>query len=360
MPAALRFGLAFGSLVFVRVLLDTGSANFAVTIVMFLFFAGVSAVAYLGAALLLKRRPFLAAILTALALLLLITLPSLLTAPLTTMTSARIGVRVFFAWLYVCVVFAGLSSIVGMKMKSLALLALAPLAFSGQLVDEFAPPRANCCLQFSAQALADQLQDWNQLGRYHSDNAKLQPQPGQVVFLGDSITDAWRLPQSFPGKPYINRGIGGQTTPQMLVRMFPDVINLKPAAMILLAGTNDIARNTGPATPTMIAQNVQAITELAQLHGIKVVLCSVLPISDYTTRRQTDKRPPADILKLNAWLKEYAARSGAVYADYYSLFADEKGWLKDGFSGDGLHPNAKGYELMAPVAEAAIQKALAP
>ena len=109
----------------------------------------------------------------------------------------------------------------------------------------------------------------------------------------------------------------------------------------------------------MIAQNVQAIAELAKLHGIKVILCSVLPVSDYTARPKTIQRPPADILKLNVWLKEYAARSGAIYADYYSAFADEKGWLKDGFSGDGLHPNAKGYELMAPIAEAAIQKALA-
>jgi lysophospholipase L1-like esterase len=179
-----------------------------------------------------------------------------------------------------------------------------------------------------------------------------------VVFYGDSITDAWKLAESFPAKPYVNRGIGGQTTPQMLVRLFPDVINLKPAAMILLAGTNDIARNTGPTTQTMIAQNVQAMTELAQLHGIKVILCSVLPVSDYTARPKTIQRPPADIIKLNTWLKEYAAKSGAIYADYYAVFVDEKGWLKDGFSGDGLHPNAKGYELMAPIAEAAIIKAL--
>ena len=245
-----------------------------------------------------------------------------------------------------------------MKMNSFALLALAPLAVFGQAVEEFVPPRANCCLQSAAQTLADQLQDWNQLGRYHADNARLDLQPGRVVFYGDSITDGWKLPLSFPDKPYVNRGIGGQTTPQMLVRLFPDVISLKPAAMILLAGTNDIARNTGPTTQTMIAQNMQAMTELAQLHGIKVILCSVLPISDYTTRPQTGKRPPADILKLNAWLKEYAAKSGAIYVDYYSAFADEKGWLKDGFSGDGLHPNAKGYELMAPIAAAAIQKAL--
>jgi lysophospholipase L1-like esterase len=358
MPASVRFGLAFGSLVFVRALLDGGSAGLIVTVIMFLFFAGVSGVGYLGTATVLRRRPLLIAILTALALLLLIAVPGLLTAPLTRIVSTRIAVRVLFAWLYVSVLFAGLSRIVGMK---LLVLALAPFALFGQLAEEFNPPKAGCCLQFSAQALADQLQDWNQLGRYHADNAQLLAQPvpeGRVVFYGDSITDGWKLAQSFPGKPYVNRGISGQTTSQMLVRLFPDVIRLKPAAMILLAGTNDIARNTGLQTPAMIAHNIQAITELAKLHGIQVILCSVMPISDYTQRRQSEKRPPADILKLNAWLKEYAAKSGATYADYYSAFADEKGWLKDGFSGDGLHPNGKGYELMAPVAEAAIQKAL--
>jgi len=231
----------------------------------------------------------------------------------------------------------------------------------GQLVDEFNPPRANCCLQGMAQNLADQLQDWNQLGRYHADNVRLRAQPvppGRVVFLGDSITDGWRLENYFPDKPYVNRGISGQTTPQMLVRFYPDVIELKPAAVIILAGTNDISRNTGPSTLEMIQHNFMAMSELARAHGIKVILCSLLPVSDYTRAKQTERRPPADILKLNAWLKDYAAKTGAVYADYYSALADDKGMLRDGFSNDGLHPNAKGYELMAPVAEAAISKAL--
>lgn len=362
MAPAPRFGLAFGSLVFVRALLDGGSAGIAVTFVMFLFFSAVAAVAYLALAFTLRRGPIVTALLTTLLLLLLVTLPTLIAAPHTTWISARVTVRIFFAWAWVSVLFAGLSRMVKMKSNALLLLALCSLAAPAQLVEEYAPPRANCCLQFSAQALADQLQDWNQLGRYHADNLKLQSHPvpaGRVVFFGDSITDGWKLPQSFPGKPYVNRGISGQTTPQMLVRLFPDVISLKPAALILLAGTNDIARNTGPATQTQIAHNVQAISELAKLHGIKVILCSVLPVSDYTARPKTPQRPPADILKLNAWLKEYAAKTGAVYADYFSAFVDEKGWLKDGYSGDGLHPNAKGYELMAPIAEAAIQKALA-
>jgi lysophospholipase L1-like esterase len=186
----------------------------------------------------------------------------------------------------------------------------------------------------------------------------LPADPHRVVFLGDSITDGWRLAQSFPDKPYVNRGIGGQTTPQMLVRMYPDVIDLKPAALIILAGTNDISRNTGPETIAMIEENFQAMTELAQAHGIKVILCSLTPISDYTKNKQTVARPPADILKLNAWLRDYAAKVHATFADYYTATVDDKGMLREGYSDDGLHPNLKGYELMAPVAESAIRKAL--
>jgi len=230
-----------------------------------------------------------------------------------------------------------------------------------QLVEDFTLTRTPCCLPAAAQNLAIQLQDWNQLGRYYADNQRLKALPAdprRVVFMGDSITDGWKLAESFPGKPYVNRGISGQTTPQMLVRMFPDVIELKPAALVILAGTNDIARNTGPVTFSMVQNNFQAMTELAQAHGIKVVLCSVTPIADYGPRKQSEPRPPADILKLNAWLREYAEKSHAVYADYYTATVDEKGMLKEGFSNDGLHPNAKGYQLMAPVLDAAIQKAL--
>jgi lysophospholipase L1-like esterase len=255
-----------------------------------------------------------------------------------------------------------------------------------QLVDEFSPPRANCCLVGTARGLADQLEDWNQLGRYHKDNEELKKQAGdpkRVVFMGDSITDFWKLEESFKDKPYVNRGIGGQTTPQMLVRMYPDVIDLKPAAMIVLAGTNDVAHNTGPATAEMIEQNIMAMTELAQQHGIKVILCSVTPVSDYPFLKQqnapavppanaapagrgpqlprvrmTTGRPPADILKLNAWMKDYAARVHAIYADYFSALVDDKGWLKEPLSGDGLHPNAEGYRIMAPIAAAAINQAM--
>lgn len=243
----------------------------------------------------------------------------------------------------------------------LFLLTLLPTAVFAQFVETFETPRANCCLAGMARGLADQLLDWNQLGRYYADNQRLKalpPEPNRVVFLGDSITDGWKLAQYFPGKPYVNRGIGGQTTPQMLVRMFPDVIALAPQAMIVLAGTNDIAQNTGPTTLSMIQDNFQAITELAQGHGIKVILCALTPVSDYTERKQTQRRPPEDIKKLNTWLQSYAAKKGAIWADYFAATVDDKGMLREGFSGDGLHPNAQGYELMKPIAEAAIRKAL--
>lgn len=254
-----------------------------------------------------------------------------------------------------------------------------------QLAGEFNPPRSNCCLANTARNLADQLQDWNQLGRYHQANQDLKKQPadpGRVVFMGDSITDFWKLDEYFPGKPYVNRGISGQTTPQMLVRMYPDVIDLKPAALVVLAGINDVSHNTGPSTADMIEQNLMAMTELAQHHGIKVILCSLLPVSDYPYLRQqsggdaqaqvargpgfapfprikmTEGHPPGDILKLNAWIEDYASRVNAIYADYFTALVDEKGWLKDADSDDGLHPNAEGYKLMAPIAGAAIQRAM--
>ena len=254
-----------------------------------------------------------------------------------------------------------------------------------QLLEQYNPPQSNCCLAMAARNLADQLLDWNQIGRYHLENQELKkqaPDPGRVLFMGDSITDFWKLPESFPGKPYVNRGISGQTTPQMLVRMYPDVIDLKPAAMVVLAGINDISQNTGPATAEMVEQNIMAMTELAQHHGIKVILCSILPVSDYAFlnqqsgrgvsapaapggrgnpflwRRVTDTHPPGDILKLNTWMRNYASRVNAVYADYFRALVDDRGWLKESCSVDGIHPNTEGYKIMAPIVEAAIQKAL--
>ncbi len=234
------------------------------------------------------------------------------------------------------------------------------LSARGQFVSELGPSASPCCMPHVAAQLANELTDWNQMGRYHADDMRLERAPavqGRVVFLGDSITDGWDLAKYFPGKPYVNRGISGQTTPQMLARMYADVIHLHPAAFILLAGTNDIAGNTGPETQEMVEDNIRAMCELAASNNIKVILCLLTPISDYT-RKQSDQRPPADILSLNHWIESYAPDVHAQIADYYAALVDDKGMLREGYSDDGLHPNAKGYELLAPVAEAAIEAAL--
>ena len=177
--------------------------------------------------------------------------------------------------------------------------------------------------------------------------------------MGDSITDAWgrSYGKFFPGKPYVNRGISGQTTPQMLIRFRPDVIDLKPKVVVILAGTNDIAGNTGPMTLEQTEGNLTSMAQLAQVNGIRLVLASLTPICDCFTS-QTVRRPPGKILELNRWIKEYCQRNGAVYLDYYSAMADEQGFLKKALTHDGLHPNTAGYEVMAPLAEQAIHKAL--
>lgn len=213
------------------------------------------------------------------------------------------------------------------------------------------------------------LNDWPALARYREDNNKTAPpakNEQRVVFMGDSITDSWDDPRYggfFPGKPYVNRGISGQTTPQMLIRFRRDVIELRPKVVVILAGTNDVAGNTGPTTLEAIQDNLTSMVELATAHGIRVVLASILPVSDYEMRDgkpivQTVRRPPAQILALNQWLKDYAAKHNHVYLDYFSAMVDDKGFLKDELSNDGLHPNAEGYVVMAPLAEAAIATSL--
>jgi lysophospholipase L1-like esterase len=205
------------------------------------------------------------------------------------------------------------------------------------------------------------LRDWPQLDRYKGANAKV-PAPerseSRVVFMGDSITDGWKLDEYFPDKPYINRGISGQTTPQMLIRFRPDVIALKPRAVLILAGTNDIAGNTGTMTLEMIQDNYASMADLAKANGIKVIFASVLPIHDYGKRKVSERRPPEQILKLNEWLKSYCKAKGHIYLDYFSKMVDDKGMLKTELANDGLHPNAEGYKIMAPLAESAIQQAL--
>lgn len=211
------------------------------------------------------------------------------------------------------------------------------------------------------------LKDWPGLGRYADANSKLAPPAkgvDRVVFMGDSITDSWKIAEYFPGKPYVNRGISGQTTPQMLVRFRPDVIDLKPKVVVILAGTNDIAGNTGDMTLEAVENNYRSMAELAKANGIKVVFASILPISDYNKNAQGQQivrsiqRQPAKILALNKWLKDYAAANKHIYLDYFSATVDDKGLLRADLANDGLHPHAEGYKLMAPLAQKAIDAAL--
>lgn len=204
-------------------------------------------------------------------------------------------------------------------------------------------------------------QDWANLERFRQENAKLPPpakNEKRVVFMGNSITEGWGnlYPDFFKGKPYINRGISGQTTPQMLIRFRPDVINLEPAVVVILAGANDIAGNTGPSTLEMIADNIYSMAELAKAHGIKVVLSSVLPAYDFPWRPGLEPAPK--IAALNKMIKAYALQHGCVYLDYYSAMVDERQGLKAELTYDGVHPNEAGYKVMSPLAEKAIAEAL--
>jgi lysophospholipase L1-like esterase len=214
------------------------------------------------------------------------------------------------------------------------------------------------------------LADWPNLARYAEANAGLSPVMQfelRAVFMGDSITDAWVSPEYggfFPGKPYVDRGISGQTTPQMLVRFRQDVIDLKPLVVVILAGTNDLAGNTGPMTVAQTEENLASMAELARANKIRVVLASVLPVSNYGHDRQGNpldmrmNRPPEKILELNTWIKEYTATNRHTYLDYFSAMVDPQGLLQRDLSEDGLHPNAKGYAVMGPLAEQAIRMAL--
>ena len=202
--------------------------------------------------------------------------------------------------------------------------------------------------------------DWANLQRYRDANASLtrMPNENRVVFMGNSITEGWApmFAELFPGKPYIGRGISGQTTPQMLLRFRQDVIALQPKVVVILAGTNDIAGNTGPSTLEMIEDNLASMAELARSNGIRVVLSSVLPVYDYPWK--PGLQPAPKIVALNKWMKEYAARNGDVYLDYHTAMADERQGLRREYSEDGVHPNAAGYRVMAPLAEHAIAEAL--
>lgn len=217
------------------------------------------------------------------------------------------------------------------------------------------------CALAPVPANAQSATDWPNLARYGAANDSLgSPAAGEqrVVLFGDSITEVWArfFPAMFPGKPYIGRGISGQTTPQMLVRFRQDVVALKPAVVVILAGTNDIAGNTGPATIEMIVDNIVSMSEIAKANGIRVVLASVLPVFDYPWKRGLEPAP--QITALNARLRQYAATSGAVYLDYHSRMADERGGLPVELARDGVHPTEAGYRVMVPLLERAIAEAL--
>ena len=252
-------------------------------------------------------------------------------------------------------------------LRSLVLILFVGISANAQATAQSADPCGE--LKTRADRAETRLKDWPQLARYHDDNSKVNPPAKteqRVVFMGDSITDGWDAPNMggfFPGKPYLNRGISGQTTPQMLIRFRPDVIDLKPKVVVILAGTNDLAGNTGPSTLEAIQGNLISMAELARTNGIRVVLASLLPVSDYEVRDgkpivQTVRRAPDKIMALNAWMKNYASANHLVYLDYFSAMVDGKGFLKDELSDDGLHPNAAGYAVMNPLAEAAIQSSL--
>jgi lysophospholipase L1-like esterase len=203
------------------------------------------------------------------------------------------------------------------------------------------------------------LIDFGGLGHFKEADVTLGPPAageGRVVFMGDSITAGWKLDQSFPGKPYINRGISGQTSPQMLVRFRQDVIDLQPKAVVILAGTNDVAGNTGPMTAPQTEENIASMADMAKANAIRVVLCSVLPSFDFSWAPGLEPAPK--IAELNRWIERYAAEKGYPYVDYYSAMKDERGGLPPTLSHDGVHPLPAGYTVMTPLAEAGIEKAL--
>ncbi|MGH9741977.1 MAG: SGNH/GDSL hydrolase family protein [Candidatus Acidiferrum sp.] len=221
---------------------------------------------------------------------------------------------------------------------------------------------------YEKSLVEQRYRDWGYLAKFREADRDLRAPAAEVVrvvFMGDSITEGWGMkgvngaPDRgvfFPGKPYVNRGISGQTSPQMLVRFRQDVIDLKPKVVLILAGTNDIAENTGKMTLEETEGNIESMNELARANGIRTVLCSVLPSTEFWWHKGLE--PASKIRALNVWIKDYAGKKGLVYVDYYAPMVNSQGGLKKELSPDGVHPNAAGYAVMAPVAEVGIQQAL--
>jgi lysophospholipase L1-like esterase len=214
-------------------------------------------------------------------------------------------------------------------------------------------------LIFMEHSLIAQNNDWANLSRYKDENFKIgspAENENRIVFMGNSITEGWMQinPEFFEGKPYINRGISGQTTPQMLVRFRQDVVNLKPKAVVILAGTNDIAGNTGPSTLEMIEDNIASMVEIAKANNIKVLLCSVLPAFDYPWKPGLN--PAEKIVNLNKWIKNYCEENDLIYVDFFTSMADDRNGLKKEYSEDGVHPNKLGYDVMVPILQKSITK----
>lgn len=239
---------------------------------------------------------------------------------------------------------------------------LAALLFAGRCADGQSAEPTRDQLQHALTEQRHILADWAGLNRYGSDDSELKPpKPGEnrVVFLGDEVTENWGSETApfFPGKPYINRGIAHQTTPQLLVRFRQDVIALKPKVVIIQAGGNDVAGRMGGGTEEMMADHVTSMVELAKVNGIRVILASLTPVCDCYTR-QTRRRQPGRLSAMNNWLKEYSETSGSLYLDYYSALSLNGEFRKE-YTDDGVLPNEKGYAVMAPLTEKAIAKALA-
>jgi len=252
-----------------------------------------------------------------------------------------------------------------MKFSSVVIFVLSLSVIAQQAAQPVSPPSTGFpgLDHYRASRIAIYTDDYGQLARYRDANAALKPPaPGEnrVIFFGDSITDLWKLEDSFPGKTYINRGIGGQTTSQMLVRFRQDVIDLQPKVVVILAGTNDIAGNTGPISNADIEANYASLAELGRAHNVRVIFSSILPVHNYTPQSQElfAQRSPERILALNRWLKDYCAANDLFYLDYFTAMVDDKGLLKRDLADDGLHPNKAGFAVMAPLAEKAIETSI--